>query len=123
MFSPRSSFTRVLATLLPFCFAWGFVACVSLCSSPGEELNADTAAYAASITDAHENQHCAIPAALSWTLPSRHAIAPPQQVGGDAGALFFASPPLASALYLPLRLSSPPPASDPPLERLGMLRI
>ncbi len=123
MFSPRSLFTRVLATFLPFCLALSFVACVSLCSPHGEELNEDTAAYAASITDAHENEHCAIPAALSWTLPSRHVIAPPHQVGGDAGEVFFASPPLASALYLPPRLSSPPPASDPPLERLGMLRI
>jgi len=123
MFSPRSSFTRVLATLLPFCFAWGFVACVSLCSSPGEELNEDTVDYAASIADAHENEHCSIPAALSCTLPARHLIAPPQQVGNDAEEVFFASPPLASALYLSPRLLSPPPASDPPLERLGMLRI
>ena len=127
MFSPRSSFTRILATLLPFCFAWGFVACVSLCSSHDEEPGENMLGHAASIARAHEGeQQCPVPEVLSCTLPEqRHSIAPaPPLVSGDAGEASFAASPTGSTLYLPVRhSSSPPPTSDPPLERLGVLRI
>ena len=123
MFSPRSSFTRVLASLLPFCFAWGFVACVSLCSSHSEESNEKTAVHAASLDGAHDGEHCPVPTALSCTLPERHPNAPAPQANGEALA-FFAPSPTVSTLQLPVWLSTlPPPTSDPPLERLGILRI
>lgn len=124
MFSPRSLFTRVLATFLPFCFALSFVACVSLCSPHGEELNEDTAVSAASVDSTHENEFCPISEVSSCTLPERRPTASAPREIAAAGEASFASSPNVSALYPPLRHASPSPvATDPPLERLGVLRI
>ncbi len=125
MFSPRSSFTRILATLMPLCFAWVFVACISLCASHGEETHEDTAyGAAASIDDSHGGEQCPIPAVPTYALTGRQSIVPAPQVIGDVAASFTPSLSLAgSAFHLPAQQLNPPSTSDPPLDRLGVLRI
>ncbi|MDQ3687201.1 MAG: hypothetical protein M3430_16620 [Acidobacteriota bacterium] len=125
MFSPRSSFTRILATLMPLCFAWVFVACISLCAPHGEEARGDTAYHsAASIDDSHGGEQCPVPSAPTYALTGRQSIVPAPQMIGDAAASFTPSLSLAGfALHLPARLLTPPSTSDPPLDRLRVLRI
>lgn len=127
MFSSRSLFKRLLATLLPYCFAWGFVACVTLCD-PHDTATRDAASShlaAASLDDAHGGEHCPIREILTCALPERQPNAPAPRARGDVPALFAPSPGLMNgfALRLPAWQSNPPPTSDPPLERSGVLRL
>lgn len=126
MFSRRYLFTRVLATLLPFCLVWGFVACVSLCASHDEEAHENTAYHVltANMGDSHGGEHCPIPATPICGLPERQSNAPAPQVSGDVQASFAPSPsPTGFALRVTARQLNPPSTSDPPLDRLGVLRI
>lgn len=126
MFSPRSSFTQVLATLLPICFAWVFVACVSICSTLEAEAHGESYTYHAAENLVGENgdEHCPITEATTYAPPERLISVPVPQVSDDVHKSFspFASL-LNDAPCLKVRPPIPLAAFALTLERLCILRI
>ena len=124
MFSPRLSFMRASAMMLPLCLIWVCVACVSSCSTLGVEaceIRADLSAR--SIDDSHDEAHCPITATPLYALPERRSSIPHVSDGGQSS---FASLPTLPTYNMPpckVRASNHPCTSDPPLERLCTLRI
>ncbi len=102
---------------------WVFVACVSLCLTHSADVLEDFPYYTAeSIDGSHEGEHCPIIEAISYVLPER--IVSVSQMSGDVQALFAPSVSLARyLLHCRAWLSVPLSASDPPSERLCILRI
>ncbi|MCP9494937.1 MAG: hypothetical protein MSG64_10840 [Pyrinomonadaceae bacterium MAG19_C2-C3] len=123
MFSPRSSFMRVLAMMLPLCFIWVFVACVVSCSAhdaEAHEIRADLAIE--SIDGSHDDDLCPVTEATSYTLPERQSSIP--QISDEVSSLFAPCvSPTNNALTLRTQSSIRLSAARPPLERLCILRI
>lgn len=124
MFLRGSSLRRSGATALPFCLMWAFVACLALCSDQGKDGHEDYPHRSAqSTTESQHGDDCPIPAA-SFVLPEQqsYSLTPEMSVVGHS---IFAASPLPSSdasQSLPLQ-SRYHSTSDPPLERLGILRI
>jgi hypothetical protein len=109
---------------MPLCFAGVFVACISLCASHGEESREDMSYGAASIDDSHGGEHCPILSAPTYALSGRQLTVPAPQVIRAVAAFFTPSLSLAGfAFHLPAQQLNPLSTSDPPLDRLGILRI
>jgi len=126
MFAPRSIVTRSLALWLSACFVWIFIACVSLCSLDEERQSQTSPALSSVATAAdgsHDCEHCPIMEAPSFVLPERQSSVRVSQTRGDIRESFAPLSPTNHALRLPARLLIPPSTSDPPFERLGILRI
>jgi hypothetical protein len=123
MIPPRSTLTRLLATLTPALLLWAFVGCVAVCAEHAEEgLSEDVAASSVELGDSHCSDPCPVTDA-SFTVPAKR-FAPDQQ----AVAAQPVTPPAAQepprAAPIAGRFSEvlrPPP--DPPFERLRALRI
>jgi len=126
MFAPRSIVTRFLALWLSACFVWIFIACVSLCSLD-EERESQTSPALPSVATAadgsHDSEHCPILEASSFVLLEQQSSVLVSQTRGDIRASFSPLSPTNRALLLSARLLTPPSTSDPPFERLGILRI
>ena len=120
----QSLLTRVLAAVLPGFFLWAFAGCVSLCSLHSAEVQ-KTHPPSSGIQSSHDTDTdcCPITATPATALPERPLIA--SQVCGDHHVHFALahelSNQLASNQVQRVRLA--PSTSDPPFERLSILRI
>jgi hypothetical protein len=120
---PRISFKRIVAMGLPLCFAWTFVACVTLCSEHISNLqDAHATGSAAEMRGLDEADCCPITTSATSLLPER--ITPIKQLGADQQATAARSAQRLSEASCDNRyalLSSS--SSDPPLMRRCVLRI
>jgi hypothetical protein len=120
---PRISFERLVAMGLPLCFAWTFVACVTLCSEHIRNAqDAHATGSAAEMRGLDESDCCPITTSATSLLPER--ITPIKQLGADQQAT------AARSMQCLIEASRgngyarlPASSSDPPLMRLGVLRI
>lgn len=123
MFLRGSSFMRLVATALPLCLMWTFVACLALCSDHSKDENGHYAQMnAQSVTESTHCGDCPIPVS-SFVLPDRQSHTTPD-VSVTNHLTFAASTLLVSTI--PQRVNCRPDlhsSSDPPLERLNTLRI
>ena len=127
MFSRRSRLTRVGATALPFILLWAFVACLALCSDHTTGVHEESPSLSwHSISGSEEGDDCAIPAS-SFLLPQRQSevTVPLMTVGSHATGHFSGAATTTISRVSPCmsQQSNLHHASDPPLERLGILRI
>jgi len=127
MFSRRSSFARIGASILPLILLWSFVACLALCAEHLGEGHDDSAqATLQSMGDSHEDESCPVPTS-SLLLPSRQSDgSAPQVVGAIHPPCHMARAAAHTAtkqLRSSVSRSSLASTSDPPLKRLGSLRI
>jgi len=123
MISPRSSFIRLLAALMPVYFIWLFVACAVLCSEHcGETSEVSVVCLSDEVCASHNEACCRITAAQKSILPERAASV--VQVNGNQESLLVSPSQMASdALSAYGHISIPISAPDPPFERLCTLRI
>ncbi len=123
MIQPRSLPVRVLATLLPVCFVWVFVACASLCAMHGETERETRAAAIFDSADAPDDfECCALEQALASVLPDRQSSL--TRASSYLKAAFL--PAVLTTGNAPssrARRETPRSTSDPPLKRLCTLRI
>jgi hypothetical protein len=118
MFVPRFRSKRIVAALLPCCFLWAFVACVSLCTDHAEETGSDTI-LCLGMDETPASDSCPIVEAPKVTLRER-----PPLLSADAVAVMPARFNQASVKLGARPLESDARSStDPPFERLRVLRI
>lgn len=123
MFLRRLLFMQLGAAALPLCLMWAFVACLVICSDRSQDAHANyLQGNAQSITEMH-SEDCPV-AASSFVLPERQSYFRILQTSVVAHPT-FAAPLLpknrgSESLIFGPRFHS---TSDPPLERLGILRI
>lgn len=117
---PRFPFKRTVAALLPFCFLWAFVACVSLCTEQSEETGNDRPSVLCLGTeDAPASDSCPVVEAPKAALRDRLPL-----LTGDAVAVTPAGFTQASVnVGVSLLDSYDHSSTDPPFERLRVLRI
>lgn len=119
---PRISFEQIVAMVLPLCFAWTFVACVTLCSEHISNAQDAHAGGAAEMRGLDESDCCPITASATSLLPER--ITPIKQLCVDQQATAALSAHRLSEASCDNRCALiPSSSSDPPLMRLCVLRI
>lgn len=109
---------------LPLVLLWSFVACLSLCSDHRADAQDDTAQLR-SISESHDDEDCPIPAA-SFLLPGRQSDVSAPQINEAFHVTCHMTGAAPRRIDQPPRsalLSNLPSTSDPPLKRLGALRI
>jgi hypothetical protein len=120
MLMPRFTFKRTVAALLPFCFLWAFVACLSLCMEHAEEAGDESrSALCLGREDAPASDSCPIVQAPKATLRNRLSLLPADAVA-LASTGFTRAPINVGASLLD---SDDHSSADPPFERLRVLRI
>jgi hypothetical protein len=118
MFMPRFPFKRIVAGLLPFCFLWAFVACVSLCAEQAEETGNDRPSVLCSGTqDAPASDSCPVVEAPKATLRDQ---LPLLTIDAVTPAAYTQA---AVSVGVSLLDSHANSSTDPPFERLRILRI
>jgi hypothetical protein len=122
----QSLLTRVLAAVLPGFFLWAFAGCVSLCSihsAETQKTHLDVSSSGIERSHDTDTDCCPITATPATALPERLLIA--SQVCGDHHVSIALAQELSSHLagghVRSARLA--PSTSDPPFERLSILRI
>jgi hypothetical protein len=120
MFMARFPFKRAVAALLPFCFLWAFMACVSLCTEQSKETGNDrSSVLCLSTENAPASDSCPIVEAPKATLRNRLALLTTDAVAATPARFIQAS--INIGVSLPD--SSDHSSTDPPFERLRVLRI
>ena len=123
MIPPRSLFTRVLATLLPMCFLWVFVACASLCSMHNEmEQETQVAAISDSVNASGDSECCPLGQSPVVIVSERQSYLL-QSSGDPQPSSLPAVLTIGETPSSRLRREVLPTNSDPPLKRLCTLRI
>ena len=111
--------------MLPLILLWSFVACLSICSDHCTEAAGDVAELTSQVVNPHEAEGCPIPAG-SFLISRRSAIAVPQintEVHAFARTMAEGPKPIGQTPHSISSLSNLPSLTDPPLKRLGALRI
>lgn len=120
MFMPRFPLKRTVAALLPICFLWAFVACVSLCTEHAEEAGNDRpSVLCLGINDTPASDSCPIVEAPKATLRDRLLLLAADAVAVTPAAFTQAAVNVGMSLPGSYDHSS----TDPPFERLRVLRI
>jgi hypothetical protein len=119
----RSISTRFLAVLLPSCFVWTAVACVTLCLKYSREAQQQERPPAAiyRIADTDDGDCCPISRSPITALPGRSSLIQPSCSDGAPAMRPVDLAEHVRAEYETDR--SPPCYSDPPFERLRNIRI
>ncbi len=123
MVSSSSISSRSLGLLMPMAFSWAFAGCVLSCSAHGAKaLDYHTSISVENFVDESHCEGCPIINSPSCGLPGKQSYLSRQ---GDATRMAFAlfAQPNSEELHSQSWLAVVPPASDPPLERLSVLRI
>ena len=115
---PRFPSKRIVAALLPCCFLWAFVACVSLCTEHAEETGNGTI-LCLGADDAPASDSCPIVEAPKATLRDRLPLLNADALAGMPSGFNQAS----VKLGVRPRDSDDRSSTDPPFERLRVLRI
>lgn len=120
MSMPRFPFKRTVAALLPFCFLWAFVACVSLCAEQLEETGNDhLSVLCLGTEDAPASDSCPNVEAPKATLRERLPLLTADAVTVTPAGLTQAS----FNVGISLPDSDDHSSTDPPFKRLRVLRI
>jgi hypothetical protein len=125
MLLPPFIVKAILATLLPLCFTWGFVACMYFCSDIGARTDARHAYSEAKHLEASPHgDYCPIPARVASLPSERQSLPNARQNDGEARAP-FAVVPLSTTYnaHFAWQRSVPLSTSDPPLEWFCVFRI
>ena len=118
----NSSFTKLLASILPLYCAWTFMACIWLCSDHGREEYADCVNQQTKTVELFGHcDHCPIKEARG-VIPNKQSTT---NLLTDtlAGTIIIPSQRAGYALHSPARIHLPLSTADPPLERLCVYRI
>lgn len=117
---PRFPFKRIVAALLPCCFLWAFVACVSLCTEHAKETENDRlTVLCLGMDEAPASDSCPIVEAPKTTLRERLPLLTDDALALTPSGFAHASVNVGVRLLESDALSS----TDPPFERLRVLRI
>jgi hypothetical protein len=120
MLMMRFPLKKSLAMLLPICFLWLFVACVSHCSMESAERLYACAHLSIEMTDEPDSETCLIVDAPKAVIPERAALN--LQTPYAIQYSIFPAKSSTNTITFSIRLNEPAFA-DPPLERLPDLRI
>jgi hypothetical protein len=120
MLKRRFPLKRTIAVLLPVCFLWVFIACVSLCASDAEEVEHDGGAILSlEIESTPDSECCPIIESPKAALLERLSV----QSASTVSALPITLATLSGNAFAPSHKSNYPLITDPPFERLLTLRI
>jgi hypothetical protein len=121
MLTSRFPLKRTIAALLPVCFLWVFIACVSLCASDAEEVEHDGggAILSLGIESTPDSECCPIIESPKAALSERVSV----QSASTVSALPLILAPSSGSALAPSHKSNHHLFADPPFERLLTLRI
>lgn len=118
-----SKFRQAMSLVLPFVLLWSFVGCLALCSDHAV-TEPHESAQITNEAESHSDEGCPIPA-TSVLIPSRQTDGMIPQVSATVHPPCHLSRVVAQPNRLPalLAFTTQSSTADPPLERLGSLRI
>jgi hypothetical protein len=120
MLTRRFPLKRTVAAVLPICFLWAFIACVSLCASDAEEIEHNgSVVLSLGIESTPDSECCPIVESPKAALSERLSV----QSASTVSALPITLVELSGNALAPSYESHHPLITDPPFERLLTLRI